>query len=469
MPLIGVYGNMGRYYYDAVRYLDELASGYGNVVSFARGMRRGILWPADKSPGALFLFGEALLNQVLIKHATASFAEVAVARLPPEWGPVARLLGGLLWTVGNQHRQHRRLIMPLYHLKRVQKYRDLIVDNIERVLSGFKEGDVMSMATTAGDMLVQYQNETVLGVSGLPPHLHDLGQRIVEFSIAVSRPVAHFTPNLPFSPRRRVLELGTRLSNDFDTLFATKRQQPDASDVLGMLTHGRCEDGSPLTDEELVAEALNLFVAGWVSTRSSVAWTTLLIAQHPKVARALHEELSSVLQGQPPTIEQLRQLPLLDRVIKESLRLIPPIPLLSRVATEQVVLGGHNVPARTELYLSIYHTHRDPQVFPDPHRFDPDRWLTINPGPYQYLPFGIGERTCPGTALANLQIKMLFATLLQRYRLELKRDAKVNCVGIGVVEPKPDVQVILRKHDGRFEASATRVRGNVNQMVKFDV
>jgi cytochrome P450 len=468
MPIVGVYGNMFRFYFDQVRYLDELATGYGNVVCFARGMRRGILWPEEKSPGALFLFGDALLQQVLIKHATSSFAEVVVAALPPEWGPVARLTGGLLWTVGDQHRQHRRLIVPLYHQKRVQHHRDLIVGIVGRTLDRYKPNDTMDITEMTGRMLVEFQNEVVLGATALGGRLAQLGERMVEFSNAVGSPVVHFTPDWPFSPRRHVLNLGRDLSQDLDELIAIKRAKPGSTDVLAMLVEGRCEDGSPLSDDELVSETLNLFVGGWISTRSSMGWTALLLAQHPQVAAELYEELDSVLHGEAPTIEQLKQLPLLDRVMKESHRLIPPIPVLSRVATEDVVLGGHRVPARTELYLSIYHTHRNPTLFPEPQRFLPDRWLNLNPGPYEYLPFGIGARTCPGLALATLQMKISLAMLLQRYRLELPRDSKIDCAGVGVISPKPDVRMILRKQDKRFSESRQTVRGNVNQMVDFD-
>jgi cytochrome P450 len=192
-----------------------------------------------------------------------------------------------------------------------------------------------------------------------------------------------------------------------------------------------------------------------------------LLAQHPKVAADLHEEIDSVLHGAAPTMEQLKQMPLLDNVLKESLRLFPAIPIVTRASHEPTELGGYRLPARTELFLSIYHTHRQPDVYREPLRFMPERWNSIEPGPYQYLPWGVGARTCLGTALATIQMKMLFAMLIPRYRLELVPGTKIDCGGIGIMKPKPELPFIVRAQDRRFSASKAEVRGTIHEKVEF--
>ena len=465
IPIVREMGNLALFFRDPVGYLDKLVGQYGNVTIFARGMRRGMIWPAAECPAALFMFGPKLMQQVLTKHST--YPEAVVARIPKEWGGAARLTGGLLWLQGGQHREHRRVITPLYHQKRVEGYRDLMVKVIGAALARLTPGSRIGVMGEAGRMLSDFQSDMLLGVAGMPGAKGTLIDRLVEFWDCMKSPYAHVLPlNLPFTPRRRLLECGDGLSKELDELIAIKRAQTKpGSDVLSMMTHAKYEDGGSMSDDELVSETLHLFVGGWVSTRSSLAWTTLLLAQHPEVTAALYEELTSVLHGDAPTIGQLDQLTMLDWVLKESLRLFPPIPFVSRVSNEAVELGGYRVPARTELHLSMYHTHRDPDIYPEPNAFRPDRWSTLRPGTNEYLPFGIGSRVCPGKALAMLQMKMFLSMLVQRYRLELPRGTRVRCAGLGIMSPQPDLQVIVRNQDRNFRASATTVKGNVNTMV----
>jgi cytochrome P450 len=470
-PILGAFGNLARFFADPIGYTDQLANGgYGEAVIFARGMRRGILW-GKEAPAAVFLFGPQYMQQLLTKHAT--FPESVLARVPSEWGSAARLTSGLLWMHGEPHRQHRRLIMPLFHHKRVQSYRDLMVSGIGNMLDRFEPGESIDIMAEASRLLIEFQNEAVLGLRDMGGELAGLGEQMVEFFCLLGHPGVHLFPlNLPLTPRRRILNLGNRVSTGLDALVAVKlaaklAASDEGSDVLSMLIRGRTEDGQPLSVDELVSETGHLFVAGWVSTRSAIAFTALLIAQHPEVAADLHDELTSVLHGDAPTIEQLAKLPLLDRVIKESMRLLPPVPLVSRATTQPVQLGGYRLPPRTEFYLSIYHAHRQPDLFPEPRRFRPDRWSTIESSQYSYLPFGIGSRTCPGMAMANLQLRILFAMLLQRYRLEMPRRSKMDGTGIGVMTPRPDVRLRVLKQDRQFAHSRGEVRGSLARMVDF--
>ena len=466
-PVLGAYGNLARFFADPIGYADQLAhGGYGETVIFARGMRRGILW-GKESPAAVFLFGPQYMQQLLTKHAI--FPESVLARVPSDWGSVARLTSGLLWMHGEPHRQHRRVIMPLFHHKRVQGYRDLMVSKIGDMLDRFEPGAGIDIMAEASRLLIAFQNEAVLGLRDMGGELAGLGEQMVEFFSLLGHPGVHLFPlNLPLTPRRRILNLGGRVSSGLDTLVAAKlAAKEEGSDVLSMLIRGRTEDGQPLSADELVSETGHLYVAGWVSSRSAIAFTALLIAQHPQVAADLHDELTSVLHGDAPTIEQLAKLPLLDRVIKESMRLLPPVPLVSRATNQAVQLGGYRLPPRTEFYLSIYHAHRQPDLFPEPRRFRPERWDGIESNQYSYLPFGIGSRTCPGMAMANLQMRILFAMLLQRYRLEMPRRSKIHGTGIGVMTPKPDVRLRVMKQDRQFAQSRGEVRGSIARMVDF--
>jgi cytochrome P450 len=208
-----------------------------------------------------------------------------------------------------------------------------------------------------------------------------------------------------------------------------------------------------------------LFAAGHETTSNALCWSVALLSQHPAIAAALCEELWSVLHGDAPSIEQLAQLPLLDRVVKECLRLLPPAPLNPRVAAVDTELGGHPIPSGTEIVSSIYHTHRCPDVFPEPQRFSPARWEQLDPGPYAYCPFGAGPRLCIGVTFALVELKVVLAMLLQRFRLALPPNARVDRHVSITLRPAPGLKVLVQRQDREFARSARGVSGALARMV----
>src|SRR5262249_51889471 len=138
------------------------------------------------------------------------------------------------------------------------------------------------------------------------------------------------------------------------------------------------------------------------------------------------DELESVLHGDAPTIAQLERLPLLDRVLKESLRVLPPVPFVPRFTTAPSQVGSHTVPANVMVIPSMYVTHHMPEIYPEPERFNPDRWSAIEPSPFEFLPFGAGPHVCVGYNFALTELKIVLPMILQRYRLALAPDAQID-------------------------------------------
>jgi len=468
-PLLGWIGNGLRFYRDPISYVHMLkSSGYGEVVSFSRGLKRGLVLPSDQCPGVIFAFGAENHRKTLIND---DVFEGGVLSAPQGLGDASRLSVSLPWMAGYKHRQQRRLIFPSYHQKMVNDYRDVMVRVINRMLDRFQIGEPVAMMRESVHMFGEFECAMVLGIGDNPTgEWADLWERYYDFFLAFSTPWAHIPINLPFTTRRKVITQGKRIFSDFEKLVEMKQKgNADGIDLISVLVRGRYEDGTTLTQEELVAESAQLFVSGWATTRGPIAWITFLLAQHPDIAADLHDEVTSVLHGDAPTMEQLKQMPLLDAVVKEALRLLPPIHFVTRVPQQPVELGGYEIPAMTECYSSLYETHREPDVFPEPARFNPKRWETAKPGPYGYLPYGIGERSCIGIALANMQLRMFFAMLIQRYRMDVPRNnLKVNHSGI-LLLPTPDLKMIARKQDREFKKSQAPVRGNITRSVHLPV
>jgi cytochrome P450 len=182
-------------------------------------------------------------------------------------------------------------------------------------------------------------------------------------------------------------------------------------------------DGTGMTDQQARDEAITLFNAGHDSTSAALAWTCYFIARYPEMQERLRAEVEAVLSGRPATFDDLSRLSFAERVVKESMRLYPPTTLLiNREALADVEIGGYRLPRKGLAVMSPYVTQRDPRWFPEPERFDPDRFApgrVENIPEYAYFPFGAGPHVCIGNTFAMMEITLVIATLAQRFQIEL--------------------------------------------------
>ena len=220
-----------------------------------------------------------------------------------------------------------------------------------------------------------------------------------------------------------------------------------------------------MTDTELVGQASILFIASFETTTSALTWSLFLLAQHPAVMHQLMDEIESVLGDAPPRPDQLPQLPFLHWVIKESMRILPPVPYTVRVAQQRLKVGPFEVPPETRVIASHYLTHHLPDLYPEPERFRPERWRNINPTQYEYLPFNAGPRICIGGAFATQVLKISLAMILQRFRFTVVPGTRINRVVAISMNPRHGLPMIIAKKDRNY--SVSEVRGQIREMVDF--
>jgi len=242
-----------------------------------------------------------------------------------------------------------------------------------------------------------------------------------------------------------------------------RRTGSDRHDVLTLLLHVRDEDGTQFTDDDLIGQLNVMFIAAFETTAMALTWTLFLLSQHPQVIADLVDELDHVLYGNAPTLEQLGILPLLDGVIRESLRLLPPVSQGARAATAPFMMGGYTFPAGTKVLYSEYITHHMPELYTEPDRFLPERWLTINPSPYEYFPFLAGSRMCVGATFAMTEMKVILAMILQRYRLTMVPGAVIDRHVRFTLVPKYGMPMSITAQDRQF--TKVPVCGNIHEMV----
>lgn len=237
----------------------------------------------------------------------------------------------------------------------------------------------------------------------------------------------------------------------FRLIEERRRSGEPGRDLLGMLMSATDESGTErMTDRQLRDEVMTLVLAGHETTANALSWTWLLLGRHPEVLARLRGEIDEVLEGRPPALADLERLPYTQAVIKESMRIYPPVWMIERRALADDVLGGYRIPAGTLVAVSPWTLHRDPQTFPDPERFDPQRFLGEEAAArhrYSYLPFGAGPRTCIGNSFATMEAVILLATLAGR--------AEVQPLSGAAVAPEPSVT--LRPSPGVWARVGSRM------------
>jgi cytochrome P450 len=281
-----------------------------------------------------------------------------------------------------------------------------------------------------------------------------------------SRVLLLFTPliDVPGMPYHHALKQASQLESFIRAMIAQKRSESESTDVLAALVRAHDEDGTKLTDDELICHTVILYGAGYITTSNALTWTIFLLHQHPRILASLLAELDGELHGDAPKLESLRQLSLLDGVVKESLRLLPPAPVLLHIAASPCEVDGFALHKGSTIFLSPFVTHRLPELYEEPDRFKPERWATLSRTPYEYLPFAAGSHRCIGAEFAMQEMKVVLAMLLQRYRLAVVPNARIEPKGRNL-DPAHGMPMHIIRQDRRFER--VPVRGGIHRLVEF--
>ncbi len=474
VPIFGHTAHIVRFLADSVGYSQKLFQTYGPVVSLVEGGGTNLYSSLPHCPGTVFVYGPEFVRQVTTQH-EIYYKEPLSGRLYSKRNlsartePLKHYGVGLFGVNSNQHRQHRQLMMPAFHKPRIESYRDDMVAITQSVLEQMQVDEACDIAKLMRLLTMRVATKTLFGA--------DMGEsganagKLLDMTLKLlGTPGVTLLPfDLPGLPYHRFLNLIAQLDDEMRAIITRKRAAgKDDGDVLSMLIQARdAESGIGLSEDELIGHVGVIFLAGHETSANALTWTLFLLSQHPEVAADLLDELESVLQGEPPKVEQLQQLPLLERIIKESMRVLSPVPWNGRVTSQPTELGGYALPQGTEVFVSIYQTHHMSELYPDPEAFKPQRWEEIEPTPYEYNPFSAGQRLCIGAGFAMMEIKIVLAMLLQRYRLQFLPQTRIDRRGVIVMTPKYGMPMMVHQQDRQFTLGVGGVRGNVREMVKL--
>jgi cytochrome P450 len=473
MPVLGPAGNIILAALDPVGHVGKLFKVYGPIVSLAEGGRTRVLSPLPDCPGTVDVYGPELSSQVFSQYEIyyrypLSGQMYPLGKVPSRKAPLKHWAAGLMGLNGDVHRQHRRLMMPAFHKQRIERYYRTMVALTEEILNHWKASEVQDIQQAMMSLTRRIATQTLFGQD-----LPDGGDRIGRIlQVMIQMAYAPLTLLLPFDgwglPYRRFLNLAVQMDSEMRQMIVRKRAKgADDGDLLSTLLTVQDEDGTRLTEDDLLGHLSLLFLAAHETCANTLTWTLFLLAQHPQVTADVLDELQGVLKGDPPTVEQLSELPLLERVVKESLRLLPPAPFGARIAMQATELGGYLIPPGTEVLVSLYHTHHMPELYPEPECFNPNRWLAIGVPSFEYIPFGGGPHLCIGGPFAMMETKIVLAMVLQRFRLQLVAGQRIDRSASFILGPRQGMPMVVHTQDREFRQSVGRVRGNVREMVEL--
>jgi cytochrome P450 len=423
LPLVG---NILQFRRDPLSFVTGLHRSFGRAATFHMA----------NVPIVAF-FRPAAVRYFLVDHARNFTNGEFAAELRP-------LLGdGLLTTDGAVHRRQRRMVQPAFHKKRVDGYAQTMVTQTRALLEEWQPGAVVDMAREMQRLTLRIVARALFDVD-LRSEGADLGDY---FTTLAKNPVGRtyslnaLPLDLPFTPYGRAMRARAALDRwVYDLIARRRRDGRDTGDVVSMLLDAR-DDAGGMTDTEIRDQSMTLLAAGHETTANTLSWTLYLLARHPQIRERLLVELRDVLGAREATVADLPALPYLDQVVKEAMRLYPPAWTQGRRAIEPFELEGYSLPAGQLVMFSQWVIHRlvdvwgDPAVF-RPERFAPEAERGLPPG--AYFPFGGGPRMCIGMPFANLEARLVLATLLPRYAPNLMAGHEVV----------PQPRITLRMRDG---------------------
>lgn len=376
----------------------------------------------------------------------------------PGFATLRRLMGeGLLTSEGSFHLRQRRMIQPAFHKKRIDDYADHMVRLTRERAAGWQDGAAMDMNAEMMAVTLAIISKTMFDadVTEDTETIYHALNTVIQYSEMYLLPsIGRIFDALPLPASRKVRE-AERVLNETVYRFIREHRESgrDHGDLLSMLLMAQAEDGSGvMSDQQVRDESLTLFLAGHETTAIAATWTWYLLSQNPEVEARLHEELDAVLEGgRSATADDVPRLVYTRQVLAESMRLYPPAFGFGRQAIAPNTLGGHEIHPGDVVLVSSMAMQRQARWFPDPDRFDPERWrpeaAAVRPK-FSYFPFGGGVRKCVGENFAWMEGILILATLAQQWRFDLAPDARIGLDPKITLRPKYGMKMILRRRAG---------------------
>lgn len=361
---------------------------------------------------------------------------------------------GLVTSEGDFWRRQRRIAQPAFQHGRIAPFGEIMSEETERMLDRWdREGP----ASLDLDRAMMTLTLTIVGRALMSADLSDESDAVGRaVTVMLRQTIYRLTHPLmlplgfPTAKNRSFLSARAELDRLVYGIIEARRRegQPAKPDLLAMLMEAKDEEtGEGMSDLQLRDEVMTMVLAGHETTANALNWTFLLLAQHPEIGARLDEELGGLGKG-PLGVNDLSRLRYTEAVIKEAMRLYPPVWLIARSATGPDVIDGVAIPAGAMCFVSPWIYHRDERYFDAPLEFRPERFLGAAEeaiGKYSYFPFALGPRVCIGNGFAMMEARLLLAAIRRRYHFTLAPDAKVELEPSVTLRPRHGLKMRLTR------------------------
>ncbi|GLV55527.1 cytochrome P450 [Dictyobacter sp. S3.2.2.5] len=403
-----------RFRRDPISALQELAQTYGDIVHIKLGEQHAYL-----------LSHPDVIRDVLVVH----HQQMHKPNLQQQ--PLGG--NGLLRSEGDFHKRQRRMMQPAFHRKRITTYAQVMTEYTQQMSGRWNDKQQIDIAQEMMGLTLSIISKTMFGAE-----VEQDTQTVYNSFTTWMRlnsahrfsPLDHALNSLPLPRKKQQAEARAQLDTIVYRMINERRASgKDNGDLLSMLLLARDEEGGGdgMTDQQLRDEVMTLFLAGHETTANALAWTWYLLSQYPEVEETLQRELDTVLAGRTPTPDDISNLPYLEKVFTEAMRLYPPAWVTARRSLDIYQVGTFTLPANSLLITSQYVVHHDARWYPDPQRFDPERWTAearAQRPKFTYFPFGGGPRLCIGEPFAWMEGELVLATLAQNGACAWLQDKK---------------------------------------------
>ncbi len=440
-----LFGSLLAFRRDPLGFLLGAANRYGDVVHYRFG----------RTPVYLLAHPDHI-KDVLVTHQHHFMKGAGI-----QWAKL--FLGdGLLTSEGEFHRRQRRLSQPAFHRQRIGAYASVMVERTVQVTERWKDREALAFDREMHALTLAVAGRTLFG-DDMAGEAADIGGALTDVISLFPRfalPFAQTIQRLPLPSNRRFNRARARLDETVYRIIGLRRHSgEDRGDLLSMLMAARDDegDGGRMTDRQLRDEIMTLLLAGHETTANALSWTFYLLSQNPEAERCLHDEIDGVLGDRLPGLEDVPRLQYAEHVLAEAMRLFPPAWAIGRKALSDVEVGGYTVPTGALVSMSPWVTHHDGRWYPEPLRFDPERWrpeARAERPKFSYFPFGGGARQCIGDQFAWLEGVLVLSTIAQRFRLRLVPSAVVEPQPLITLRPRHGIPMIAEARTARLRVPA---------------
>jgi cytochrome P450 len=418
----------------------HLAKEYGDIAHYKIGWHH-----------IVFLNHPDYIREVLVVQNDNFIKERTVQR-------TKMLLGeGMITAEGARHRTQRQVAQPAFHRQQIPEYAAIMAQEAIRVRDRWRPGEQRDIAIDMMHLTLNVVARTLFATD-----LHEVaGSEVDELADAINRIMGlyNFLVMLPAAEwlvhmRPPGLAAFVRARKRIDAVVyrmitAHRQRGPHGGSLLDMML-AATPDQTPASEQALRDQVITIFLAGYETVANALSWTWYLLSQNPECERRFHEEIDRELQGRVPAFDDVPRLRYVEMVLAESLRLYPPAWAMGRYARSDFHLGEFFLPAKTTVLMSQFITHRDPRFFPDPLRFDPERFspeAKLRRTKLTYFPFGAGARQCIGESFAWMQGVLLLATIAQKWKLQLVPGHRVEPEPLITLRPKYGMRMQVEARD----------------------